>query len=96
MNEAFEVRGSVCKLEQRKQRKQDPDDPLCCTQDLHTYDVEFSPSGKVLLETSYTHSGLVHRRIRFDYDAIRIKILRSFVYAAANQDIYCVRQIMSE
>ena len=68
MNEAFEVRGSVCKLEQRKQRKQDPDDPLCCTRDLHTYDVEFSPSGNVLLETSYTHSGLVHRRIRFDYD----------------------------
>jgi hypothetical protein len=54
MNEAFEVKGSVRKLEQRKQGKQDPEDPLRRVRDLDSFDVAFSPSGQPILETSYT------------------------------------------
>src|SRR5215831_16469632 len=67
MNKAFEVKGSVRKLEQRRQGRQDPNDPLANSRDLQTYDVEFSPSGEVLLETWYTHSGLAHQRTRSEY-----------------------------
>jgi hypothetical protein len=68
MNETFEFKGSVCKLEQRKQRKQDPQDPLAHVHDLDSFDVEFSPSGQLVLKTSYTQSGSVHRCTRFEYN----------------------------
>jgi YD repeat-containing protein len=68
MNEAFEVKGSVRTLEQRKQAKQDPQDLLRRVRDLDSFDVEFSPSGQPILETSYTHSGSVHRCTRFEYN----------------------------
>jgi len=68
MNEAFGVKGSVYHLEQRKQHKQDPTDPLVHIRDFDSYDVEFSPSGPVLLETWYTRSCSVHRRTRFEYN----------------------------
>jgi hypothetical protein len=68
MNEAFGVKGCVHKLEQRKQRNQDLQDPLLHVRDLDSYDVEFSASGQVLLETSYTHSGMVDRCTRSEYD----------------------------
>lgn len=68
MNEAFGVKSSVHKLEQRKQRKERPQDTLGHLPDLDSFDVEFSPSGQVILKTSYTHSGSVHRCIRLEYN----------------------------
>lgn len=68
MNEAFGVKGSIHKLEQHKQRKQDPRDRLKHVLDPDSFDVEFSPSGKVVVETSYMRNGSVHRCTRFEYD----------------------------
>ena len=68
MNEAFEVKGGVRKLEQRKQRKQDAHDPLKHTPDFASFDAESSPSGQLVLETRYTRGGSVHRCTRFEYD----------------------------
>jgi hypothetical protein len=85
MNEAFGVKGSVHKLEQRKQRRQDPHDLLNHTRDLDSFDVEFSPAGKVVLETNYTYSGSVHRCTRFEYDETERLIRTVSVDGAGNK-----------
>lgn len=85
MSETLEVKGSVRKLEQRKQSKQDPRDPLLRVRDLDNFDVEFSPSGQPVLETSYTHSGSVHRCNRFEYNEARRLVSTVSVDGAGNK-----------
>jgi len=66
MNEALEVKGSVRKLEQK--RKRDLPDSLQHIFDFGSFDAELSPSGHLLLETSYTYGGFLYRHTHYEYD----------------------------
>lgn len=85
MNEAFEVKGSVRKLEQRKQRTRDPHDPLEHIPDFASFDAEFSSSGQLILETKYTRSGSVHRVTRSEYDEVGRLVRTASVDGAGNK-----------
>jgi hypothetical protein len=78
MDEKYGIKGSVHKLEQRKQRISDSD-PLYKTPNISDYDLEFSPTGQVLEKTSYTYGGAVYQSMRYEYDdAGRVVRRRTF------------------
>src|SRR5271170_4728459 len=78
MNEKYGIKGCVHRLEQRRQSRFDSE-PLNETPDHNSFDVEFSRSGQVLQETSYTYGGAVFRSTRFEYDeAERLILTASF------------------
>jgi hypothetical protein len=64
VNENYDVKGSVHRLEQRRPWNFGLDDLL----NRESFDVEFSPSGQVLLETTYTNAGGIYRSSRFLYN----------------------------
>ena len=64
MNENYDVRGCVHKLEQRRLSKYELDN----RPNLESFDVEFSPTGQVLQQTDYTNAGGIYRISRFAYD----------------------------
>jgi hypothetical protein len=63
MNENYDVKGSVHRLEQRRPWKYGLDD----LPNRESFDVEFSPSGQVLQQTDYTNAGGIYRSSRFLY-----------------------------
>jgi hypothetical protein len=95
MNETFRVKGSVRKLEQRNQSKQHLMDRLGHHPDRESYDVEFSPSGQVLLETSYTYSGSVYRRTRFEYGEAG-RLIRKLSFDGAGADLWSSEHTYTE
>jgi len=64
MNDKYEVKGGVRALQQRKSWKGGLDH----LPNLDSFDIEFSPTGKVLLQTDYTHATVVYGSSRFIYD----------------------------
>lgn len=82
MNDKYDVKGRVHKLEQRKvwnigiDRVPNPD----------SFDVEFSPSGQVLRETTYNMAGAVIGSVHFLYNDSG-KISRSLEFDGAGKQI---------
>jgi len=64
MIESYDVKGSVHILEQRSPWKYGLDD----LQNHRSFDVEFSPAGKVLRQIEYTNAESIYRSSRFTYD----------------------------
>jgi YD repeat-containing protein len=64
MNENYDVRGCVHRLEQRRFEKYGLDNGP----NRESFDVEFSPTGQVLQQTDYANAGGIYRTSRFTYD----------------------------
>jgi hypothetical protein len=64
MNENYDVKGCVHRLEQRRPWKYG----LEHLPDHESFDVEFSPTGQVLQQTDYTNATSIYRSSRFVYD----------------------------
>jgi hypothetical protein len=67
MNETYGVKGSVHKLEQRRQSNF-PTTNLTQKPNPDSFDVEFSPAGRILKRTDYSFGNEVYRFTRFEYD----------------------------
>ena len=67
MTEDRGLKGRVHKLEQRKNWNF-PQGILSHVLNRDSFDLEFSTTGQVLVKTSYTYRGIVHRLTRFRYD----------------------------
>lgn len=68
MNEYYDVKGQVLKLEQRRPFTSKLEQDLPFISVLGNFDVEFSPSGQVIHVTTYAGAGAVHRSERLIYD----------------------------
>ena len=64
MNEKYEVTGPIQRIEQRKPSVAG----LEHLPNFDSFDLEFSPTGKVIRKTSYTGAGTVQSYERFLYD----------------------------
>lgn len=64
MNESYDVKGCVRKIEQRRSRRS----VLPHLRDFESFDLEFSPAGQVIRTIHYTMSGSVHGSERFTYN----------------------------
>ena len=64
MTESYEVKGCVRKIEQRRSRRS----VLPHLRDFESFDVEFSPAGRVIRTIHYTISGSVRGAERFTYN----------------------------
>lgn len=67
MTETYGVKGSVHRLEQRKHWNF-PTESLNQKPNPHSFDVEFSPDGRILKRTDYTFGDEVYRSTRFEYN----------------------------
>jgi hypothetical protein len=65
MNESYDVKGRVRRIEQRQPGTRGLEN----LPDHRTFDVEFSPSGKIIQLTSYTGAKSVRGYERFSYDS---------------------------
>jgi len=77
MNESYDVKGCVRKIEQRRSRLS----VLQHVRDFESFDVEFSPAGQVIQTIHYTMSGRVHGSERFTYN--EAGVTGSFCFDAA-------------
>jgi hypothetical protein len=64
MNEEYEVTGPIQRIQQRKPGVSGLDH----LPNFDSFDVEFSPTGKVIQKTNYTGAGTVQSYERFFYD----------------------------
>ena len=71
-NEDYDVKGRVHLLQQRRIRSFDSD--IADRPDFGSFDVEFTPTGQVQLETRYTYSRNIFRSTRFLYDEAQREI----------------------
>jgi hypothetical protein len=86
MNEGYEIKERVHKLEQRA-----PSIPrLEHLRDHKNFDVEFSPSGKVLQITNYTGALVVHSREYFIYDEATLALSVELAAAYRCKGITCL------
>lgn len=82
MNEKYEIKGAVHRLEQRRPSKYGLDH----LPNRESFDVEFSPAGQVLQETQYTNAEGVYRSSRFVYDDAG-KLVRTVEFDRAGLEV---------